>query len=53
MEQGRDVRLPKPKKESRKLTSKERKAYTDLVHSYGGKTLGDLLEEQKKKGKAK
>ena len=52
LEVWKDVRFP-TRKERKKAIAEERQAYTDLVHSHGGKTLGDLLEEQKKKDKAK
>ena len=46
LEEGRDIRRPIEKKKKQKITAEERKAYEELVHSRGGKTLKDLLKEQ-------
>ena len=46
LEVGRDVRRRKELKKKIKITAEDRKAYEELVHSKGGKTLKDLLKEQ-------
>ncbi len=46
LEVGRDIRRPKEQKKKQEITAEERKAYEELVHSKGGKTLKDLLKEQ-------
>ena len=46
LEVGRDIRRPKEQKKKQKITAEQRKAFEELVHSKGGKTLKDLLKEQ-------